>query len=183
MKTNEVSRNLRLAAKLSKNLAEDRTLSLKTLLFQNKYRFYVSYLFISLHFDLVSALIKLWTDLPNLKNSLFILVLLTFLQNVQAVYALINEIIKHDNDLNEILEKIDLLKIEKRLDPWLAKAFLTEILWGKRKLLGDGPLSKSILSYENECRSILGHTDRDKTSERSDNERGKLLYYFFQISL
>lgn len=54
--------------------------------------------------------------------------------------------------LDLLLRKTHILLNEPRLDPWLARVLITELLWGKKTLSSKAKPIQTILSYENKLR-------------------------------
>ncbi|KAF2905767.1 hypothetical protein ILUMI_00410 [Ignelater luminosus] len=68
-------------------------------------------------------------------------------RNLKAVYALVAETIKHFTSIETIIEQSQLLEKENRLEPWLARILIMEMLWrGKQLPLQAKPL-QTINSY------------------------------------
>lgn len=77
-------------------------------------------------------------------------------QNIQALSALVYETLKHGGILDLLIRKTSILFNEPRLDPWLARVLMTELLWGqKHKLVSDAKPIKTILSYAKKFQAIL----------------------------
>lgn len=60
-----------------------------------------------------------------------------------------------EEQLNHLLNETGILKKESRLDPWLAKILITELLWGKQVIKTDCKPVQSILKYEEQLREKL----------------------------
>ncbi|XP_057335369.1 28S rRNA (cytosine-C(5))-methyltransferase [Microplitis mediator] len=78
--------------------------------------------------------------------------------NVKALYALAATTLQHSSQLTQLLEKTQLLKKEPRLDQWLARVLITELIWGKQVLQSDAKPILTIKNYENQLRDELKHT-------------------------
>lgn len=70
------------------------------------------------------------------------------LQNIKGIYALAIETTKHKDELDYLIRKSKLLKKEPRLDPWLCRILMTELLWRKKKLSGESKPVKTVLAYK-----------------------------------
>lgn len=69
-------------------------------------------------------------------------------RNIKALYALIVSTVQNDSNLEFLLKKSELLQKETRLEPWLAKVLITELLWGKMRLPGNSKPVQTILAYQ-----------------------------------
>ncbi|XP_008545984.3 28S rRNA (cytosine-C(5))-methyltransferase [Microplitis demolitor] len=78
--------------------------------------------------------------------------------NVKALYALAATTLQHSSQLTQLLEKTQLLKKEPRLDQWLARVLITELIWGKQVLQSDAKPILTIKNYENQLRDELKNT-------------------------
>lgn len=54
-----------------------------------------------------------------------------------------------------LLQKIQILSENPRLDPWLTRVLITELLWGKQRLPGLSKPIQTILAYEDTLRKEL----------------------------
>ena len=63
------------------------------------------------------------------------------------MYALTTETIKHGDQIDSMMKRLELFEKEPRLDPYLAAVLITELLWGKMKLPGKSKPEKTILAY------------------------------------
>lgn len=54
--------------------------------------------------------------------------------NVSGLYALTLNTLQKTDQLNELINETKILINEPRLDPWLARVLITELLWGKQRL-------------------------------------------------
>lgn len=99
-------------------------------------------------------------------------------QNLKAIYALVLEAVVRFSELTSLLEKSGLLK-EDRLDVWLARILVTELLWGKKQLLSDCKPVQTVLSYQDVFNKLLGGTECD--AKRKSLKKGNNLFYFTDI--
>lgn len=94
-------------------------------------------------------------------------------QRTNVLYALITETSKHAVDINKLFEFTGLLENEPRLDPWLAKVLVAELLFGKKCLPGKSKPEQTILSYKDKFEEYASqHQDHFK------NE-GKYIFILF----
>lgn len=91
------------------------------------------------------------------------------MQNIKGVYALVVETIKHAKELDDLLTRSKLLQKETRLQPWLAKILITELLFGKKELKGESKPIQTILSYKNQFEKL----SKQKKFKSSDKAKGK----------
>ncbi|XP_074113899.1 nop2/Sun-like domain containing protein 5 isoform X1 [Cotesia typhae] len=82
--------------------------------------------------------------------------------NIKAIYALAATALQNSSQLTELLEKTEILKKEPRLDHWLARILITELIWGKQSLQSEAKPVLTIRNYENQLRDALKNTSNDK---------------------
>ncbi|XP_076670693.1 nop2/Sun-like domain containing protein 5 isoform X2 [Andrena cerasifolii] len=75
--------------------------------------------------------------------------------NVSAIYSLSVNTLQKEALLNHLLTRTGILLSEPRLDPWLARILINELLWGKESLKTECKPAKTILSYEKQLRDEL----------------------------
>ncbi|XP_053997732.1 28S rRNA (cytosine-C(5))-methyltransferase [Hylaeus anthracinus] len=75
--------------------------------------------------------------------------------NVSAVYSLCLNTLQKEAQLNYLIIETGILAKESRLDPWLAKILITELLWGKKALNAKCKPVNTILSYEEQLHKAL----------------------------
>lgn len=92
-------------------------------------------------------------------------------QNKKAIYALVLEALQHETQIDFLFRKSQILVKEDRLDIWLARILVTELLWGKKKLPGDSKPIKTILGYQQIFNAHLDevHTESKKLLNKSGN--------------
>lgn len=73
---------------------------------------------------------------------------------LKALYALVSETLRHGSELDAILRGSQLLIKEPRLDAWLARVLITQLLWREQPLSSPALPFKIILSYESELRAL-----------------------------
>lgn len=78
--------------------------------------------------------------------------------------------------LQELFEQSELLVKEDRLNPWLAKILVTELLWGKKHLVSKCKPVETVLRYE----SILKSHQNDSPITTETNSKGNIVFSFFQ---
>lgn len=76
------------------------------------------------------------------------------------------------SQLNQLLENTKILVEQPRLDPWLARVLITELLWGKKKLQSEAKPIQTILAYTDKLREevknlecpkpVISHKDKGK---------------------
>ena len=76
--------------------------------------------------------------------------------NVKALFALVNESLKHEQNVKSAFEKLQLLETEKPLDYTLALILTTELVFGKKVLPGQSKPILTILKYENKLKELIG---------------------------
>ncbi|XP_066584129.1 28S rRNA (cytosine-C(5))-methyltransferase [Prorops nasuta] len=96
--------------------------------------------------------------------------------NVNGIYALTLNTLKRGQELDYLLRKTGILINEPRLDPWLARVLITELLWGKQKLLADCKPINTILSYEKALRDEMHNIPIQNESLKSTEKVKKPRY-------
>ncbi|XP_043595198.1 28S rRNA (cytosine-C(5))-methyltransferase [Bombus pyrosoma] len=77
--------------------------------------------------------------------------------NVSAIYSLCLNTLQREEQLDHLIKKTNILVNEPRLQPWLAKILITELLWGKKALKTECKPVQTILAYEQKFREELSN--------------------------
>lgn len=88
-----------------------------------------------------------------------------------------HESIHNIHVLNLLIEKSGILAKEERLDPWLAKILITELLWGKKHLGGDSKPVKTVLSYKQKLLNVLNSSDVCGIKNEKKNTGNYCIYF------
>ncbi|XP_017760729.1 PREDICTED: probable 28S rRNA (cytosine-C(5))-methyltransferase isoform X2 [Eufriesea mexicana] len=91
-------------------------------------------------------------------------------KNVSAIYSLCLNTLRKEEHLNHLIKKTNILVTEPRLDVWLAKILITELLWGKKTLKTECKPVLTILNYEQKLRKELNNIsdiDAHQTSHKT----------------
>ncbi|KOX74881.1 hypothetical protein WN51_13442 [Melipona quadrifasciata] len=91
--------------------------------------------------------------------------------NVSAIYSLCHKTLAKERQLNYLLKKTNILINEPRLDPWLAKILVTELLWGKKTLKAECKPIQTVLAYEQKLREELNNVDHVELPYKTDQQR------------
>ena len=75
--------------------------------------------------------------------------------NVKALFALVNECLKHEQDLLLALESLKILQLEQPLDKNLALILVTELIFGKKSLPGESKPIQTVLKYQAKLQEFL----------------------------
>ncbi|XP_076243549.1 nop2/Sun-like domain containing protein 5 [Calliopsis andreniformis] len=75
--------------------------------------------------------------------------------NVSAIYSLCYNTLQREALLSSLLNKTRILLNEPRLNPWLARILINELLWGKQTLKTECKPAKIVLTYEKQLREEL----------------------------
>lgn len=75
------------------------------------------------------------------------------------------ETTKRKDTLDYLIRKSKILEKETRLDPWLCRVLITELLWGKKKLLGEAKPLKTVLAYK----QVLSAHSSDSGDQEEDS--------------
>lgn len=71
------------------------------------------------------------------------------------MYALTLNTLRKSDQLNQLINKTQILLNEPRFDPWLARILITELIWGKQRLISDAKPIEIVLYYERRLRNAL----------------------------
>ncbi|XP_076291022.1 nop2/Sun-like domain containing protein 5 [Lasioglossum baleicum] len=85
--------------------------------------------------------------------------------NTSALYSLCLNTLQKEEQLNRLLIETGILTKESRLNPWLAKIFITELLWGKKAINTECKPAQSILKYKTELLEKLNCSSAIKALE------------------
>ncbi|XP_011173330.1 28S rRNA (cytosine-C(5))-methyltransferase [Solenopsis invicta] len=72
--------------------------------------------------------------------------------NVAGIYGLSVNTLRALPQLDQLLDKTQILREQPRLDPWLARVLITELLWRKGCLKSGSKPVLTVLAYENKLR-------------------------------
>lgn len=84
--------------------------------------------------------------------------------------------LQKEAQLNYLLMKTGMLIKEPRLDPWLAKILITELLWGKKSLKTDCKPVQTILTYQTQLWQELNNCSDIEALQASNNTVRKPRY-------
>lgn len=65
--------------------------------------------------------------------------------------------------LDQLFHKTHILKEQPRLDPWLARVLVTELLWGKKCLKSHSKPVLAVLAYEKKLQEELKNLNHKET--------------------
>lgn len=71
-------------------------------------------------------------------------------------------------EIEKLLKKSKLLTKEPRLDPWLTKILITELLWGKKRLPGKSKPVQTVLAYEQILKAHLSDVSEVEEVEQGN---------------
>lgn len=77
------------------------------------------------------------------------------------------------DEIETLLKRSQLLVKEPKLNPWLAKILIIELLWGKKKLPGQSKPEDTIRAYEQIFKAHLSDDSGKETISKGN--------FFFQI--
>lgn len=88
------------------------------------------------------------------------------------------ETLQHEQQIDFLLRKSRMLEKENRVDEWLARVLITELLWGKKQLPGDSKPIQTILAYQQIFQAHLDqvHADPLQIINKSGNSFRFLFY-------
>lgn len=78
---------------------------------------------------------------------------------------------KKKEELDYLIRKSKILEKENRLDPWLCRVLVTELLWGKKRLLGESKPLKTVLAYKQILSAHVSEAASEKDETPSGNSR------------
>ena len=75
--------------------------------------------------------------------------------NVKALFALVNESLKHEQNIKSAFEKLQIMETEKPLDFTLALILTVELVFGKKALPGQSKPILTIQKYEDKLKELI----------------------------
>lgn len=73
--------------------------------------------------------------------------------------AIMDLILVHLKQIDELLKRTELLVKEPRLNPWLAKVLIAELIFGRGDLTGESLPVQCVKRYQEELKEALGQLD------------------------
>ena len=91
--------------------------------------------------------------------------------------------IKNGDVLNYIIRCSGFLFKEKRIDPWLARVLITELIWGSKRLPPGSKPCDTVMNYSEEFFKHRENAKNIHNLNESNTPSGKYLIFFsfFQI--
>lgn len=77
------------------------------------------------------------------------------------------------DELEYILRKSKILKKESKLDPWLCRILITELLFGKKRLSGEAKPIKTVLAYKQILSAHCADTANENDVGSPETHTGK----------
>lgn len=94
---------------------------------------------------------------------------------INKLYALISKILSNQGLLNRIIEESEIFVKEPRLDQYLGRILVAELLIGKQQLNGQSKPVQTVLKYEQQLRDLLtktsGSSGSDPAAPKVNNPR------------
>lgn len=90
--------------------------------------------------------------------------------------------LRQGSQLDQLIRRTKILVNEPRLDAWLTRVLITELLWGKKRLSSECKPVKTVLNYENILREEL-NSIKEFESPGNELKRGIKQFYHFKIIL
>ncbi|XP_032665045.1 probable 28S rRNA (cytosine-C(5))-methyltransferase [Odontomachus brunneus] len=87
--------------------------------------------------------------------------------NVSGIYALSVNTLQAGAQLDLLLQRTQILTEQPRLDPWLTRVLITELLWGKKHLQSLSKPIQTILSYADLLQNELKNLENTRSSATS----------------
>ncbi|CAG9829845.1 unnamed protein product [Diabrotica balteata] len=89
--------------------------------------------------------------------------------NIKAIYAIVSTLFQKYEEIETLLKRSQLLIKETKLNPWLAKVLIVELLWGKTYLPGQSKPENTIRAYEQIFKAHLSDS-KVKEIEHKEND-------------
>lgn len=83
-----------------------------------------------------------------------------------------SETLQHCKELQYLVDKTNILAENPRLDPWLARVLITELLWGKKVLKSEAKPLVTVLAYKEKLEQALLQNS-DAAVDPCGKKRGK----------
>lgn len=100
---------------------------------------------------------------------------------MQGVYALAFNTVRHGDQLNQLIRKTQILFKEQRLDPWLTRVLITELIWGKQCLKSESKPIQTVLSYENSLREEMKNITEDVDFPKKGNSNNTFPFFLYRF--
>jgi putative methyltransferase len=84
----------------------------------------------------------------------------------------VSNTLRYSKELDYLIDQNQILIDNPRLDCWLAKVLITELLWGKKELKSNAKPVETILNYKTKLQESLGQF-LDATVDPYDHKKGK----------
>jgi 25S rRNA (cytosine2278-C5)-methyltransferase len=85
---------------------------------------------------------------------------------VSSMYSLLSKIRANKHILDQVIEKTGIFEKEPRLNPWMGKFLIGELLFGRGQLTGNSKPVTCVLSYEDQFREALTTVDGEISTEK-----------------
>lgn len=100
---------------------------------------------------------------------------------MSAIYSLCLNTLQREEQLDHLIKKTNILVNEPRLQPWLAKILITELLWGKKALKTECKPAQTILAYEQKFREELSNIS-DIDAVQKPHKTGKIYCIYLSMN-
>jgi 25S rRNA (cytosine2278-C5)-methyltransferase len=95
------------------------------------------------------------------------------------MYSLLSKIRANQNILDQVLEQTKIFENEPRLNPWMGKFLIGELLFGRGQLSGNSKPVECVLSYEDKLRDALTEADGEISTEKFEYKGNKCVFFSF----
>uniref|UniRef100_A0A336MU80 CSON001424 protein n=1 Tax=Culicoides sonorensis TaxID=179676 RepID=A0A336MU80_CULSO len=78
---------------------------------------------------------------------------------ISSMSKLMGLIQAHEQQLEEVIKKTEIFEKEKYLNPWLGRILISELLFGRKQLIGQSKPVQCVLSYQEELEKALASVE------------------------
>lgn len=95
-------------------------------------------------------------------------------QRVSSMSKLMGLIQAHEQQLEEVIKKTDIFEKEKFLNPWLGRILISELLFGRKQLIGQSKPVQCVLSYQEALEKALESVEAKPKEQKQIKYNGEL---------
>lgn len=83
----------------------------------------------------------------------------------------------HEQQLEEIIKKTEIFEKEKFLNPWLGRVLISELLFGRKQLIGQSKPVQCVLSYHEALEQALSSAEAKPKEQKLIKYNGRWMWY------
>uniref|UniRef100_A0A336MKL6 CSON001424 protein n=2 Tax=Culicoides sonorensis TaxID=179676 RepID=A0A336MKL6_CULSO len=94
---------------------------------------------------------------------------------ISSMSKLMGLIQAHEQQLEEVIKKTEIFEKEKYLNPWLGRILISELLFGRKQLIGQSKPVQCVLSYQEELEKALASVEAKPKEQKLLKYNGETL--------